>query len=112
MIRFFSPGSITLFFEIKDQNKNLLKRGSRGVGITTSLGALTYVKKARDTEVFLNNKKIKASIQHTILKLLNLNANVYTDTLLPPQHGFGMSAAAAISTALALNHEFKLNLSY
>ncbi len=112
MIRFFSPGSITLFFEIKDQNKNLLKRGSRGVGITTSLGAFTSIKKTSNTEVFLNNKKIKTSIQHTILKLLNLNAAVYTDTLLPIKHGFGMSAAAAISTALALNHEFKLNMSY
>jgi pantoate kinase len=112
MTRFFSPGSITLFFEIKDQNRNLLKRGSRGVGITTSLGAVTTIEKSRSREVVLNNCKIQDSIQHTILKFLNLNAKVYTETALPVKHGFGMSASAAISTVICLNHEFKLHLSY
>lgn len=112
MIRFFSPGSITLFFEIKDQNRNLLKRGSRGVGITTNLGAVTSIEKSRNTEVILNGNKIQDSIQHTILKFLNLNAKIYTETALPIKHGFGMSAAAAISTAIGLNHKFKLNMSY
>lgn len=112
MTRFYSPGSITLFFEIKDQTKNIMKRGSKGVGITTDLGAFTTIEKSRDKEVILNGKKLKNSIQHTILKILNLNARVLTDTTLPIKHGFGMSGAGAISTALALNHELNLNMSY
>lgn len=43
MIEAFSPGSITLFFEIRDEKKNPLRRGSRGVGVCISKGMVTKV---------------------------------------------------------------------
>ena len=50
MIEAFSPGSVTLFFEIKDDKKDPLKIGSRGVGICLSRGVRTKIQRSSKIE--------------------------------------------------------------
>lgn len=102
MIRAFSPGSITLFFEIRDEKKDPLRRGSRGVGVCISKGMLTRVTEGNELEISLNGKKIKNSIQEEIAKIYGFSGKIESYTDLPVSQGFGMSAAAALSTAIAL----------
>ncbi|AGB04310.1 putative kinase, sugar kinase superfamily [Aciduliprofundum sp. MAR08-339] len=102
MIRAFSPGSITLFFEIRDEKIDPLRRGSRGVGVCISEGMVTEVSAGDKLEIYLNRKKIKHSIQEDIAKIYGFSGKIESFTELPVSQGFGMSAAAALSTALAL----------
>ena len=102
MIRAFSPGSITLFFEIKDENKDPLKIGSRGIGVCVSLGAITSVQGGNELRVYVNGKNMKNSIQEDIAKAYGFKGTINTELQLPVSQGFGMSAAAALSTGLAI----------
>ncbi len=102
MIRAFSPGSITLFFEIKDEYKDPLKMGSRGVGVCVSRGAITHVDQGDELRVYVNGKNMKNSIQEDVAKVYNFKGTISTELQLPVSQGFGMSAAAALSTSLAI----------
>ncbi len=102
MTRAFSPGSITLFFEIRDEHKEPLRIGSRGIGICVSLGAITSVQEGEDLRVFVNGKSMKNSLQEDIARACGFKGTIKTDLQLPVSQGFGMSAAAALSTSLSI----------
>jgi len=102
MIRAFSPGSVTLFFEIVDEHRDPLKIGSRGVGVCVSLGAITSVKEGLELKVYVNGKNMEESIQKSIAKAYHFKGIINTELQLPISQGFGMSAAAALSTSLTI----------
>ncbi len=101
MSKAFSPGSVTLFFEIMD-NANKLKAGSRGVGVCVSLGAVTSVEQGEELRIYVNGIERKDSIQEDVAKLYEFKGTIKTNLQLPVSQGFGMSAAAALSTSLAI----------
>ena len=124
----FAPGHVTGFFEIHDQDPDPLKRGSRGAGFSLSQGAVTYVEiepaDSLDVRIAINKEETDAPVTRealiTLLKeavrdgRLPLNKDApkgskakirvraWTDLHLPVSQGFGMSAAGALSAALAL----------
>ncbi len=101
-MRAFSPSSVTLFFHIVDSSPDPLKVGSRGVGVCLSLGALTQVVEGYRIEVIVNGERVEGSIQEDVAREMGFRGRVETRLHLPVSQGFGMSASAALSTALAI----------
>jgi pantoate kinase len=104
----FCPGHITGFFQIC-KHDDVLKTGSRGAGFSITAGAESRVVLEEGDgkiDVFVNKAHAKARVtEMTMLKLLEgekYDAKVYTSLQLPMAQGFGMSAAGALATALAL----------
>jgi pantoate kinase len=102
MSKAFSPGSVTLFFEIRDEKKDILKIGSRGVGVCLSMGAITEVRRGDSLQVYVNGETLENSIQRDIAEIYGFKGKITTSLQLPVSQGFGMSAAAALSTSLAI----------
>ena len=106
----FAPGHISAFFEPVYVNKNLDRTGSCGAGINISLGGLSQVvvKPAlhHTITVRINGSPSKAPVTKLALKYLlgEPPLRITVDTLLdlPESQGFGMSAAGALSTSLAI----------
>jgi pantoate kinase len=124
----FAPGHVSGFFQICRNPKNLEKYGSRGAGLCLTKGATSAVEiKESDNQcinVFINEKESTAEVTKQAIKnLLNTNAScgkkigqgstktalsdkkynitINTTLELPVSQGFGMSAAGALSAALA-----------
>lgn len=113
----FCPGHITAFFQacLRDDP---LKSGSRGAGLCTSLGVRTKVRisksRQKDVQIFLNDEKADAEVTRRAIDLLLGNepwkVRVLSEVQLPIAQGFGMSAAGAVSTLLALNDALPTHL--
>ncbi|MGQ0798425.1 MAG: pantoate kinase, partial [Methanobacteriota archaeon] len=106
----FCPGHVTAFFEVVD-HEDPRRKGSRGAGLSLSLG-VTTVARVRDAsrpsvEVFVNGKPTKAEVTRaaaaSILGDHAYEVKILSETPLPVSQGFGVSAAAALSTILALD---------
>jgi pantoate kinase len=106
----FCPGHVTAFFEVVD-DPNPRKKGSRGAGLSLSLGVATTAR-VRETprpliDVFVNGKRAKAEVtERAARKLLGgaaYEVKLLSETPLPVSQGFGVSSAAALSTVLALD---------
>jgi len=105
----FVPGHISGFFEPVYYSNNLSRCGSRGAGVSITLGALSKVSIINSTiqniEVFINGKKSPAPVTKLALKYMigenKLNIAVKTTLDLPMGQGFGMSGAGALSACLA-----------
>ncbi len=116
----FAPGHVTGFFAIKDRHKDIRKKGSLGAGFCLSKGVVTAVNIKKSSQqkidVFLNNKKSKANVTRYVVKKIlgekKYHTSIYSTLQLPVSQGFGMSAAGALSTGLALNKALKLKLSF
>ncbi len=113
----FCPGHVTAFFEVVEDAEPR-KKGSRGAGLTLSLGVRT-VARVREAprptlEVFVNGKRAKAEVTERaaskVLKEGSFEVKIVTDTPLPVSQGFGVSAGAALSTTLALDDALGLGL--
>ncbi len=113
----FCPGHVTAFFEVCE-DPDPRKKGSRGAGLSLSLGVRTVarVRKASrpSLEVFVNGKRAKAEVTEAAArKVLGDGAyevKILSETPLPISQGFGVSAAAALSTTLALDAALGLAL--
>jgi pantoate kinase len=120
----FAPCHITGFFQIFDKSANALNVGSRGAGVSLSLGVKTLVRIERSSEGFFQvsiNGVVSdsADVSEYVLRAFtsrfkemgNLKILVDHYTEAPLGAGFGTSGAAALSLALALNETLGLRLS-
>ena len=106
----FAPGHVTAFFEVVG-DPDPRKKGSRGAGLCLSLGVHT-VARVRDAprpsiDILVNGRRGRAEVtQRVAEKVLEGETHevkVLSEFPLPVSQGFGVSAAAALSTALALD---------
>ena len=106
----FAPGHISGFFEPVFYLNDLIRTGSRGAGVSISLGALSEViveeSQIGGIQVFVNGRRSPAYVTNLAIKYIignnPLNVIVRTQLDLPIGQGFGMSAAGALSSCLAL----------
>jgi pantoate kinase len=114
----FCPGHITAFFEIVE-DRDPMRKGSRGVGLCTTLGVKTKVKarqhSRQEIRVFVNRELVRDSTTERAIRILIGGAAyqvfVQADAQLPVSQGFGMSGAGALSAALAVNEALDLGFS-
>lgn len=107
----FAPGHISAFFEPVYSKQGMDRCGSRGAGIALSLGAVSRVMvtpaSQRTISVHVNGKPSSAAVTKLALNYLigdtSIGITVNTVVDLPISQGFGMSAAGALSAALALS---------
>ena len=115
--RAFSPGHITGFFHICDQNPDPLLKGSMGAGFSLAHGVTTLVSSGgsdNTTVITLNGRRTeKAAVSQTVIDLFFARANREPQPLtvdhrlaIPIGAGFGSSGAGALSLAYALNSHF------
>jgi pantoate kinase len=106
----FCPGHATAFFEVHEDPDPRAK-GSRGAGLSITLGVHTLAR-VRDAarpsvDIFVNERRQKAEVTRRVVDKLagsrSMEIKILSETPLPVSQGFGVSAAAALSTALALN---------
>jgi len=114
----FAPGHISGFFE-PVYEQDMARTGSRGAGLSISLGAMSEVfaehSTKQDFDVYINNKKSNAPVTKLALGYLigdnPIKVVVKTKYDLPFGQGFGMSAACALSATYALSKTVNLSLS-
>lgn len=123
LVKAFSPGHITGFFQICDKAEDLLHKGSRGAGISVNKGVTTAVElaPARKTTIQIQiNGHASRSVpvsERVVTKFLDLakedscEISINHEVALPIGCGFGTSGAGALSLALALNEVLELHLS-
>ena len=118
----FVPCHITGFFQII-QNLDPLRMGSKGAGIVLDKGVITdvLIGDGEGIEVIINGEKDSklASITFKTIDLINERFQVAGKKIIikhefeiPVGSGFGVSAACALGTSLALTKALKLHLTY
>src|SRR2546427_7924203 len=106
----FCPGHVTAFFEVVE-DPDPGKKGSRGAGLCLDLGVHTVARvrdEARSSiDVIVNGRRQKAEVTQRVAQRVlgdrSCEVKILSETNLPVSQGFGVSAAAALSTALALD---------
>jgi len=106
----FCPGHVTAFFEICDQSNNPLERGSRGAGLSLTLGARSavsaYESADQSIKVRIDGIETRARTTRDAISFLigdkPLKVEVNTALDLPMEQGFAMSAAGSLSASFAL----------
>lgn len=118
-VRAFCPGHISGYFR-RVQGESNSGAGSIGAGIVVSEGVTASVVKADTPHVTIRrihgNSTIQDEFQGSppieyIMEKLEISAEVITECRLPISAGFGMSAAALLSSITAMNALFGLSLS-
>ncbi len=101
----FCPGHITCFFTpAGDPSEDLLRRGSLGAGIRTSLGASVDVSERSGIRTVMDGCECELPVTSRVLELLapGRGFDISIENGLPCGEGFGMSAAGAVAVALAV----------
>ena len=106
----FCPGHVTAFFEVRE-DPDPRKKGSRGAGLCLSLGVRTVARVRDDSrasiDVIVNDRRQRADVTRRVAEKIlgdrSCEVKILSETSLPVSQGFGVSAAAAVSTALALD---------
>lgn len=114
----FCPGHVTAFFE-PVEHSDPFKKGSRGAGLSLSLGVTTRVKarlaRKPNVRVYLNRQEVPAPTTQWVVEQATAGGAfevvVQSEVQLPVSQGFGMSAAGALSTVFAVNDALNLGLS-
>ena len=120
----FAPCHITGFFQIFDDSAYALNVGSRGAGVSLSLGVKTLVRIRPSSESFFQvsmngivsdsadvSQHVVESFRSRFKEMEKFEILVDHRTEAPLGAGFGTSGAAALSLALALNKVLRLSLS-
>ena len=107
MARAFAPGNISCIFKVIP-HPDATRMHSLGMGFTVTEGVEVNVSDASETEVRFNGEGINFPTVRTVVDRLIQNtgvAGVKVDLIspLPLGCGFGLSGAAALATAYALN---------
>jgi len=110
----FCPGHITGLFQVC-QHQDVMTCGSRGAGLSISLGVISDVEVTDGTgkvDIWLNGLKADAPVTEMAVRNIlgdrPLDVTVHNELQLPLAQGFGTSAAGSISAAWALAHLLKL----
>ncbi|KAF5043168.1 hypothetical protein DSECCO2_505000 [anaerobic digester metagenome] len=110
----FCPGHITGLFQVC-QHEDVLTCGSRGAGLSISLGVISEVEVSDGTgkvDIWLNGLKADAPVTERAVRNIMgdrpYDVKVRNELQLPVAQGFGTSAAGSISAAWALAHIFKI----
>ncbi|MDO9326195.1 MAG: pantoate kinase [Methanoregula sp.] len=114
----FCPGHISGYFK-RVEGSTSLTTGSIGAGIVISEGVTTSVVPAKAPSIEIRHRAIDRTVTSisadsppltSLMERLGVTASVTTECHLPIGAGFGLSAAALLATATALNRLFKLGL--
>ncbi|MCK9278906.1 MAG: pantoate kinase [Methanoculleus sp.] len=109
----FSPGHISGYFR-RVEGSDPSSTGSIGAGVVIDEGVRSTVVPARETDVRVVRRGRASTGSPPVeyaLDRLGVAARVTTECRLPIGAGFGLSAAALLSTLTAANHLFDLGLS-
>jgi pantoate kinase len=106
----FCPGHATAFFQVHE-DPNPRVKGSRGAGLSLSLGVRTTARVRTSSrprlDIVVNERRQPAEVTKRVVDKLvgsrSYEIKILSETPLPVSQGFGVSGAAALSTALALN---------
>ena len=106
----FCTGHVTAFFEVRE-DPDPRKKGSRGAGLCLSLGVRTVARVREDPrasiDVIVNGRRPRADVTRRVAEKIlgdrSCEVKILSETSLPVSQGFGVSSAAALSTALALD---------
>lgn len=103
IVKAFAPANISCIFKVY-KHKNPGLAGSWGLGFTLSEGVTVSVKKVNATSVLFNSKKVDMPTVFDVVQALTTdNILITINTKLPLGCGFGVSGAAALATAYAVN---------
>jgi pantoate kinase len=114
----FCPGHISGYF-MQVTGDSLQSTGSIGAGIVISEGVRARVNEAETPEIEVRRVDRTGNVQEMyrgstplayVMERLGCPARVVTECLLPISAGFGLSAAALLSTITALNALYDLRL--
>lgn len=104
----FAPANVSLLFTI-EENKEPAKMGSCGFGFTVDKGITVTVEKDSKNQVFFNDAPIDFPAVNSVLDKLGAEPlKVMLKSDLPLGCGFGLSGAAALATAYAVNQLLSL----
>lgn len=118
----FVPGHISGFFQMHDNQKDPLRKGSRNCGFCISNGVKTQVKidknSSYDLEIYINGEKNRAETTETALEYI-LNGVKNKDFFIQINHqvqapvgsGYGMSGAGTLGAVLSFSDVLNLELS-
>ena len=107
MARAYAPGNISCVFKVIP-HANPARMHSLGMGFTVREGVEVIVSEQHETEVLFNGERINFPTVHAVVNTLIQNSSVIgikvvITSPLPLGCGFGLSGAAALATAYALN---------
>ena len=112
MARAFAPGNISCVFKVIP-DADPARMHSLGMGFTVTEGVEVTVSEQHETEVLFNGERINFPTVGAVVNRLTEKSNVVGTKVdiispLPLGCGFGLSGAAAIATAYALNELLSL----
>ena len=107
MARAFAPGNISCVFKVIP-HADAARMHSLGMGFTVKEGVEVTVSEQHETEVLFNGQRINFPTVRAVVNRLIQNSRVVgikvvITSPLPLGCGFGLSGAAALATAYALN---------
>ena len=118
-VRAFCPGHISGYFK-PVLTGDLATTGSLGAGVVIDQGVTVDVARARFPEVSILRKDMNGRILESrpgsapvesLMEMMGVSSRIVTECRLPIGAGFGLSAAALMASALALNVLHDLGLS-
>ena len=112
MARAFAPGNISCVFKVIP-HADPARMHSLGMGFTVKEGVEVVVSEQNGTEVLFNGERINFPTVRAVVNRLTQNSGatgiqVDITSPLPLGCGFGLSGAAALATAYALNEHLSL----
>jgi len=114
----FCPGHISGYFK-RVNGATPASTGSIGAGIVIDSGVTATVSRSDNITIHIRRKDKRGTIRdqnvgspliESVMKKLGITASVMTECCLPIGAGFGLSAAALLSTLTALNRLYSLSL--
>ena len=113
MARAFAPGNISCVFKVIP-HADPERMHSLGMGFTVKEGVEVIVSEQNETEVLFNGERINFPTVRAVVNRLTQNSSVAgikvdITSPLPLGCGFGLSGAAALATAYALNELLSLH---
>ncbi|MFX0122840.1 MAG: pantoate kinase [Candidatus Hodarchaeota archaeon] len=120
-VSYWVASHLTGIFEIRDRIDDLLRKGSRGAGLSINRGVITTISltKRSNVQIYFDGRErneTNAAVTTKVLEILlpkkeRVNLRVDHTFQVPLSSGYGASAAGAVGTAFALNDLLELGLS-